>query len=178
MILILILFVVILILFVTTLIVAWDKIIAGKVPFISLPQKTLEEIISYIPILSSDVFYDLGCGDGRVLLLAAKKQPNAQFVGIEKAIFPYFLAKLKCRRHKNIKILWGDITKVNIAGASIVFIYLLPELTSKIISKLKNKNVVVVEYPLDIKPSKTIKLKNKTALVSELFFYRNTSKPS
>lgn len=164
-------FSIVLFLFITSIVIAWDKIVAGRVPFISLPTTTIEELISHIRLKSSDVIFDLGCGDGRVLLIAAKKQPKAQYVGIEKAIWPYILARYNCRKYKNIHIQWGDINYADISGASFVFIYLLPHLISQIEPKLVDKKVLSVEYGLTNNPTRSIKIKNKTALVSKFYLY-------
>jgi trans-aconitate methyltransferase len=159
-------------LFMVSCVIAYDKIIVGKVPFISLPQPTLSEIISHLRISPSDVFYDLGCGDGRVLLAAAKNQPAARYVGVEKALWPYMLAKYKTRKHKNIRIIRGDIARVDISEATIIFIYLLPALVRKVASKFGEREIIAVEYPISNKqPKRRISLKNKTTLIKELFVY-------
>jgi predicted RNA methylase len=173
MILSLLLFIVVMLMLIAFLVLAWDKIIVGKVPFISIPQPTLDEIIAHTPIAPHDTFYDLGCGDGRVLVAAAHKQPKAQYIGVEKAVWPYLLARYHSRNLPNVRVLRGDITKVDFSSATIIFIYLLPELIKKIQFNLAGKKIIAVEYKLTkTRPSRVIALKNKTALIKELFLYK------
>jgi SAM-dependent methyltransferase len=156
-------------LLVISLFIAWDKIVVGKVPYISIPAPTLTEIISHINIKNDAVFYDLGCGDGRVLLAAAQKQPSAKYIGIEKAFGPYCIAKLKTLKHANIHIHRGDILKAQIPSSAIVFCYLLPELLVKL---PKYKQLISVEYAVpDRKPTKSVLLKKHSRLIKRMFFY-------
>ena len=46
-----------------------------------------------LEIKNNSVFYDLGCGDGRVLVAFAKKHPAVKMVGVDISFLPYFIAK-------------------------------------------------------------------------------------
>jgi predicted RNA methylase len=155
---------------IATLFLAYDKIIVGKVPYIPIPQPTLEEIIDNIPIAVGGIFYDLGCGDGRVLITAHKKQPNAIYIGIEKAFLPYWQAKFNTLKYPNIHIKRGDILKTYISKQAVVFCYLLPELLIKL---PEFNNIVSVEYQIPNRQAiKTVQIKNRSRLVERMFFYK------
>ena len=165
--------VLVLLLFIISLVVAWDKIIVGHVPFISLPSEIIEQVLAHVSIKPGQTVYDLGCGDARVLVTAAQRQPQATYIGIERAFWPYVLAKYKTRHFSQITIQRGDITKVNLKKSAIVICYLLPELLAKI--PFTNQEVVSVEYKIpNTTPQKEIILKKHSRLVSKMFFYTFT----
>lgn len=162
--------IVVTVLLIAICVIAWDKIIVGKVPFISLPPEIIQQVLAEVVINPGQTVYDLGCGDGRVLVLAAQKQPNARYIGIERAFWPYLLAKYKTRNIQQITILRGDITKITLERSALVICYLLPELLAKI--PLSTQSVVSVEYQIPgRKPSKKVVLKKHSRLVSKMFFY-------
>ncbi len=165
-------FVVVVILLLVSLVVAWDKIIVGKVPFIVLPPEIITQVLDNITIEPGQTVYDLGCGDGRVLLASTKKQPKASYVGIEKAIWPYILAKYYTRKIPQISIYRADITKLQLQQRSLVICYLLPELLGKI--AFSGQSVVSIEYKIpNHQPSKEIVLKKHSQLVRRMFFYKS-----
>ncbi len=160
------------ILLIAICIIAWDKIVVGKVPFISLPPEIIEQVLANVAIKPGETVYDLGCGDGRVLRLAVQKQPNATYIGIERAFWPYLLAKYTTRHSKNISIVRGDITKLSLEKSALVICYLLPELLTKI--HFSGQRVVSVEYAIpNVIPSKKIVLKKHSRLVKRMFFYES-----
>src|SRR5476649_2317720 len=73
-------------------------------PFVPIPKSILSQIVEALAIPKDGLVYDLGCGDGRVLSYAAKLYPEAKFIGIEKNTIPYWLAKIRTRKHNNITI--------------------------------------------------------------------------
>ena len=110
----------------------------ARVPFVPVRSRALVDMMENFDLKDGDVFYDLGCGDGRVLFETAKKFPGAEFVGIEKAPFPYLLARMRglFSRSKNVRIKYGDIFKEDLSGATHVFVYLFPSFLKKLWPKL------------------------------------------
>jgi SAM-dependent methyltransferase len=73
-------------------------------------------------------FYDLGCGDGKVLLLAEKHGLRA--TGFEISPLPWLLARLKKLLKKSaITVHFRNFLKADLSGANYVYCYLFPELT-------------------------------------------------
>ena len=166
-------FILILLLLIISLVIAWDKIIVGRVPFISLPFEIIEQVLSHTAIKPGQTVYDLGCGDARVLVYAVQKQPHAIYIGIERAFWPYVLAKYKTRHFNQITIQRGDITKVSLKKSALIICYLLPDLLAKI--PFTSQEVVSVEYKIpNTTPQKEIILKKHSRLVSKMFFYTFT----
>jgi len=96
-----------------------------------------------------ETVYDLGCGDGRVLIMAARKF-KAKAVGIEigliKFLWCQFLITILGLR-KKVKVILGDIFKKEYSDADIVFCFLLQstndKLESKLIDELDSKTRVI-----------------------------------
>lgn len=57
---------------------------------------------------------DLGCGSGSLLIPLAKKFPLCHFYGYEWDVFPYYLARIRSRRLKNLTIRKADFMKENL----------------------------------------------------------------
>lgn len=153
-------------------VLALDRIMTSAVPEIFLSKEQINEILSHIKLDRGDVFYDLGCGDGRVLKLAAINFPKAKLVGVELSFHSYVKAKISLRDNKNVVIRHGSFYRVDLANASHVFMYLLPETLEKLKPKIEKKKLITVEYKIPgLKPDKTIELKNKSKLVSKVYFY-------
>lgn len=166
-----------LLLSVVVVVVAYDQIWVAKVPFVRLSPSTIQEIFTNLNLKPGSVVYDLGCGDGRVLVEAATVQPNSTYIGIEKALVPYMLAKYKTRHHSQITIRRADITKTSFQNATLVFVYLMPDLIAKIQSQLKNvttqhQHVVAVEFAVEsLAPLKKHLLKNPSQHASHWYYY-------
>jgi len=117
-------------------------VIYGKgkgAPWVPLANRQIERLLAvaedYTP---GEVLYDLGSGDGRVLLRAARRLDFKQFKGVEIGWFLYLVSKLKvsCRgRGKKVRFKCGDIFKENLREADVVVLYLFPSL----LKRLKDK---------------------------------------
>jgi SAM-dependent methyltransferase len=96
-----------------------------------------------------DVIYDLGCGDGVALSVAAKEF-NARGVGIEIDLLRYLFSKIRFKINgfdKKVKIIKKNFYDVDISSASVVFVYLVPRalkrLKPKFLKELKNGTLLV-----------------------------------
>ena len=160
-------------------ILAYDKIFVGKVPYKLLLSTTIIEILSSLNLTTNQTLVDLGCGDGRVLIEAIKLQPRLHCIGVEKAIFPYLIARYNTRRHQNIQIILGDIKKYDFTDSNIVFAYLLPGLLSTLEPKfaklIDNGNQLIsVEYrPEHLKRGSKHTLVSKSEFADHWYLYHN-----
>jgi predicted RNA methylase len=92
-------------------------------------------------VSSNDILYDLGCGDGRVLIIAAKEF-GAKAVGIEKSWILAKISEWRIKREKlegKVKVINKDFFKVNLANATVVFAYLSKKINKKLGPKLKKE---------------------------------------
>lgn len=107
-----------------------------RVIFFPTEKIHLDYLKKNLTINNSDIVYDLGCGNGRILkyLIADSK---ARGIGIELSPILYLISKLRLRKFKNINIVWGDFFKIDLRDASLVYCFLNKKVLEKLIPKLK-----------------------------------------
>jgi len=96
-------------------------------------------VLEFADIKKDDVLYDLGSGDGRILVESAKK--NIPVFGIEQNKFLNWIARRKIKRMKldNVKIIQGNIFDQDISKATIIIAYLSQKVTHKLQKKIKRE---------------------------------------
>ncbi len=105
---------------------------------------TREELIPYIMLLAKpkpgDVMYDLGCGDGRVVVEAALRGAKAVCVELNKELVER--AKERARKSgviDRITFINDDFFKVSLEDATIVYMYLLTSVNRMLKPKLERE---------------------------------------
>ncbi len=98
-------------------------------PFVTTPMEVVAKMLEMAEVDSQDIVYDIGCGDGRIVVMAAEKY-GARGVGID--IDPQRIDEAKENaRSANVEHLLrfylGDATTMNFSEATVVALYLLPE---------------------------------------------------
>ena len=98
-------------------------------PFVPTPPEVVDKMLELAQAGKDSVIYDIGCGDGRIVVAAAKKY-GARGVGID--IDPVRIKESKANAkasgvEKLVKFREEDATKTDISPATIVTLYLLPE---------------------------------------------------
>ena len=109
--------------------------------FIPLPQETIDEMLRMAEIREDDVLYDLGSGDGRVLVAAAKKY-GITAVGIEKSRVLTWLSKRKIASNNlqaKAKVVNADFFKQDLSEATIVLAYLSQKINNRLETKLRKE---------------------------------------
>ena len=106
--------------------------------FAPTPVEIISEILSSVKVRSADILYDLGCGDGRVPIITNMLY-SIECIGIEldetvasDAVENVRLNNLEGKIH----IYQGDITTSDFSRATLVYLYLQPELSEKIRARL------------------------------------------
>jgi SAM-dependent methyltransferase len=128
-------------------------------------KKGIAKALEMADIKPNEKFYDLGCGDGRVLIEAVKKY-NCLGIGYE-LMMPYFLlAKIRAKFSGNsekMDLRLKNIFQSDIENADVIFCFLSPSLMQKMSKYLKTKNLKkgarIVSYAFrvnDMKPVKKI----------------------
>jgi SAM-dependent methyltransferase len=103
--------------------------VADLAPFVPTPMPVVERMLAMAGVGREDVVYDLGCGDGRMVIAAATKY-LARGVGVE--IDPKLVDECRANAKKEgvekiTHFICGDATKAHIVNATVVALYLLPE---------------------------------------------------
>ena len=112
-----------------------------KVPYVPTPQDIVEKMLELAKVTSDDVVYDLGSGDGRIVITAAQKY-GAHAVGVE--INPD-LYRQSSDRIKELglddraHIMCEDMFDVSVHRATVVTLYLLTSFNEKLRPKLERE---------------------------------------
>jgi ribosomal protein L11 methylase PrmA len=106
--------------------------------YVPTPEEVVEAMLQVAKVTKNDIVYDLGTGDGRIPVTAAKKY-GARGVGID--IDPQRIKDATENVTRNgvgdrVRIIQGDLFEANISEATVVTLYLLPSLNQKLIPKL------------------------------------------
>lgn len=141
-------------------------------------KKGIAKALELAEINPGEKFYDLGCGDGRVLVEAVKKY-NCRGIGYE-LMLPYFLlAKARAKlsgANEKIEIRFGNLFKADLENADVIFCFLIPGLMEKIGKVLKDKNlkkgVRIVSYAFSIKGMKPEKVIESSKNNWKIYLYR------
>lgn len=80
-------------------------------------------------VKKGDTVVDLGCGDGRSIIIAAKEF-GAKGIGVDRSLYCYFKSNLNALlagQSKNVRIIWGSFDKAEkvLKNADVVYLYLL-----------------------------------------------------
>ncbi|MBI5281804.1 MAG: class I SAM-dependent methyltransferase [Candidatus Solibacter usitatus] len=135
-------------------------------PYVTSPQPIVEKMLALSRLKSGETLFDLGCGDGRILLSAAKNF-GAKAVGVE-------LSPSLARRatqsieaqglQDQVKVIQGDMMAVDVSSASVVSLYLLTDANEQLRPKLERElkpgaRVVSLEFKIKgWKPSRVEKV--------------------
>jgi hypothetical protein len=129
------LYIIIFIFALTFLYASWRA--APWLPMFARDVQRAAELAAFKP---GEKFFDLGAGDGRILLAASAL--GAQAEGFEISLLPYLIAKFKIifSREKNRpKIFFRDFWKINLGEADVVFVFLLPRIMEKLKTKMEKE---------------------------------------
>src|SRR5207253_10410636 len=89
-------------------------------------------------VTSSDVVYDLGCGDGRIVVTSAKKGAKATGFDIDPNRVAEARGHVKSASvESNASIKWANVFSVDLSTATAVALYVLPELYVRLIPQLE-----------------------------------------
>lgn len=115
---------------------AQDK--TPDVIFVPTPHNVVEKMFELADPRPGEVHYDLGCGDGRICVLAAKKYGLKSFGwDIDPARVADSLNNVQQNNLGHlITIKKGDIFELDLSGADVITLYLLPHLNVKLIPQL------------------------------------------
>lgn len=108
-------------------------------PYVPIKSEDIKRFLKLAAIKPDQKVYDLGCGDGRLVIASAKKGAIAE--GFEISLLPYFLSKTRLFFQRNIKakIKYKDFWYINLSDADVIYFFLLPKVYSKLQLKFENE---------------------------------------
>jgi protein-L-isoaspartate O-methyltransferase len=139
------------------------------VPFVPSPQVVVDKMIELAGVKPGDLVYDLGSGDGRIVIAAAKKGAKAVGFEIDGDLVNESRANInKSGVQALAEIRHQDILTVDFSPATVVTMYLLPDVNLKLkpnlLSQLKpGSRIVSHSFDMgDWRPEKTERVDGRT----------------
>ncbi len=137
--------------------------------YVPTPQPVVEAMLQVANVTSKDVVYDLGCGDGRIPVTAARKYgAHGVCFDIDPERIKEATANVATNNVGNlVKVVQGDLFEQDLSGASVVTLYLLPSLNVKLMPKLMKElkpGTRIVSHAFDMgdwKPEKELDVEGR-----------------
>lgn len=133
-------------------------------PYYPTPESIVQRMLDFVQLKAGETMYDLGSGDGRIVIMAAQKY-KANAIGVELDSDLVESSTAKIRRmglEKSAHIIYGDILKQNYSNADVITVYLLPDSNLKlrpVLDAQLKKGTRIVAHDFEIggwTPVKTI----------------------
>jgi cyclopropane fatty-acyl-phospholipid synthase-like methyltransferase len=135
-------------------------------PYYPTPQSIVEKMLQMAELKAGEKMYDLGSGDGRIVIMAAQKF-HAEAIGIEidsKMVKQSLERIRKLGLEKSARVIQGDLLQQNYSSADVVTVYLLPEaIDSKVqpvLDRQLKKGARVVAHDFEFRNWKPEKVEN------------------
>lgn len=144
------------------------------VPFVNSKKKVINSLMSEIKIESGKNFYDLGCGDGRVIFSLAKENPQVNFIGYERNPSLVWIAKI-FRKLPNVQYKNKNFFKIDLSNADYIFTFLFPELMDELLPKLEKElklGTIVISNSFKFSKKLPFKTIESPVVLESLYFYR------
>jgi ribosomal protein L11 methylase PrmA len=111
---------------------------APDVVFVPTPQPVVDKMLELAEVDAKDLVYDLGCGNGIIVVSAAKR--GAKAVGFD--VDPVRIQESQANIEQNkvgerAKVMQKDIFTLDLSEANVITLYLLPSLNEKLIPQLQ-----------------------------------------
>jgi predicted RNA methylase len=128
--------------------------------FVPTPMEVVHKMLEMAEVKKGDVVYDLGCGDGRIVVEAAKKY-GVKAVGFD--VDPERIKEANARVKENkvedlVTIKQQDIFTLDLSEANVITLYLLPELNVRLMPQLEKmkKGSRIVSHDFDMRGAKPV----------------------
>jgi SAM-dependent methyltransferase len=113
---------------------SWDD---GTVPYVQTPMEIVERMLRMAEVKKDDYVIDLGSGDGRIIIEAAKRGARGLGVDIDPNLVRHATENAqKAGVGERVRFETRDIFETDLAPATVVTMYLLPEFNAKLLPRL------------------------------------------
>lgn len=141
---------------------------AKLAPYYPTPQAIVEQMLKLGGLKAGEKMFDLGSGDGRIVIMAAQKfKADATGVELDEDLWKQSTARIKkLGLESHARIIHGDILKQDYGSADLLTVYLLPvsnDKVSPILEKQLKKGTRVVAHDFEFsqwKPEKVVDIDN------------------
>jgi SAM-dependent methyltransferase len=150
-----------------------------QVPYVPTPQDIVEKMLELAKVTSDDVVYDLGSGDGRIVITAAQKY-GAHAVGVEinPDLYRQSSARIKeLGLDDRARIMCEDMFDVSVHRATVVVLYLLTSFNEKLRPKLDRElrpGARIVCHDFHVPgwdPEKVVDVTSQNGIAHKLYLY-------
>lgn len=107
-----------------------------RCPFVPTTRLASKSMVALARLKGTERVYDLGAGDGAVLIEAVRLFPKLRATGIERVITIRWIGKIRMWISGiHVELRGGDIFNANVSDADVIFLYLMPEIMNKLEEK-------------------------------------------
>jgi protein-L-isoaspartate O-methyltransferase len=155
------------------------KYLEHIVPFVPTPLEVAQKMLEIARVQPDDVVYDLGSGDGRIVILAAQKF-GARAVGVELNSDLYEKSSERIRKlglQNRAQIIHGNMFEVNVRHATVVTLYLLTAVNERlrpVLERQLRSGARIVSHDFQVpgwQPAQTVEVTSKNGVPSKIFLY-------
>lgn len=140
------------------------------VPYVPTPQEVVDAMLDMAAVTSKDVLYDLGCGDGRIVITAARRGAHGTGIDLDPVrITEARLNAKKAKVEKLVKFRQANLFDIDVSPATVVTLYLLPNINEKLRPRLWRQlkpGTRVVSHAFDMgaewPPERTAQVEGRT----------------
>lgn len=137
------------------LVLPFAYVVIFGAPYVPAHTKAINTAIDQLKLSKKGRVLDLGCGDGKFLVAAAKK--SYRCTGYEANPFLFVITKLRLAKYKNADVKFGNFWNVDFPkGTEVVYVFLLDRFMVKLDEKMKNQakrlgnNLKLISYVFEI----------------------------
>ncbi len=145
-------------------------------PFEGTDADVIEKALKLAEVDEKDIFFDLGSGDGRIVIAAAMKGAKAYGIEMDRLRVINSLIWIKLLRlGKNAKIIRKNFYQVNLSKATVVCNFTLPETNEKMKKKFKKelkKGTKVLSIGFEFVDWKPVKINNLGNYYGPIYLYK------
>lgn len=144
-------------------------------PFVPMEKEVVSRVMKLAEVGPGKTFYDLGSGDGRLVIAAAMQGAEAVGVEIDAIRVLYSRFWLKILGLPNAKIIKGNLFDIDLSDADVVSLYLLEETNEKLKPKLEKElrpGTLVVTTGFPIPGWKPIRVDPKGTAFGPIYLYK------
>lgn len=112
------------------------RMVTDRVPYVPSSMWAARWLAENLELPANAVIYDLGCGDGRMLVALKKKFPTIRAIGYERSWWPLLLAWFRARPH-GVELRAQSFYAADLSDADFVFCFLIDSVMPKLEKKLQ-----------------------------------------
>jgi 16S rRNA A1518/A1519 N6-dimethyltransferase RsmA/KsgA/DIM1 with predicted DNA glycosylase/AP lyase activity len=131
-------------------------------PYYPTPETIVEKMLQLGELKAGEKMFDLGSGDGRIVIMAAQKfHADATGVELDKDLARQSTERIqKLKLQKTARIINGDILRQDYSSANLITVYLLPMSNDKVrplLEKQLRKGTRIVAHDFEVRDWKPVK---------------------